>query len=706
MPWNSRRGARIALASLIVSALCAGSACTSRGAPASADVASGIDDAPGTLLTDCEVLVVGASLGAVTAAYEAAANGADTCLVAPRAMLGGQLTEQATPEDGLGDIQANLSSTYDFINFRTLGHYAAHDLGPGSGTPESLAGALSPWGSTQWSATRSQHTYLGRFAMAYGDAPPHAFEPGQCGRANCYEPRVADHVIVHDLLGPLTYPGAETTKRTRAFPLRIFRGRSPIGVDLAANRVTGVTFGSNGSGTLLHVAAALTIDASDLGDLYPLVWPNNDLYATNPADPNIGYFVGRDGYARFGETSEATGSAAPVPSCVQPFTYVFAMTRGAVEPGTCAPPTMQPPATYDEAAWDARWPIASEAAFYGTQTNSDWVWRRILGDDYQPTLHLPPYPQNLFDGTTPDVTTINGANDFNVATECVGHTALGCNPIAGAYATADVLARGRTFALEAAYHVQRKAQRQCWSTQFTLRPDLLRRDAAAGAAEVAAYPYVREARRLNALHVIRETASNAVDPGVRYRDSVGLAHYLYDLHLCATGSDVDVRDRVPQRLQIPWGALVPRAIDGLIAGSKDLGVTHIMNGEYRIHPVEANVGQAAGVGASVLVHDQMDTNGDGFIEPDEMLDSPRVMAEDPVTHTVARADLLNRMQSRLVAPRPIAGYLDVAYVGSSPLSWDVTTPRMIVPGGTQPAYPNPAWAAAQLAAVGASDAAP
>nr|WP_276205855.1 FAD-dependent oxidoreductase [Deinococcus sp. LM3] len=46
--------------------------------------------------------------------------------------------------------------------------------------------------------------------------------------------------------------------------------------------------------------------------------------------------------------------------------------------------------------------------------------------------------------------------------------------------------------------------------------------------------------------------------------------------------------------QIPLGALIPVRVNNLIAAGKTLGVTHITNGCYRLHPVEWNVGEAAG----------------------------------------------------------------------------------------------------------------
>jgi hypothetical protein len=46
--------------------------------------------------------------------------------------------------------------------------------------------------------------------------------------------------------------------------------------------------------------------------------------------------------------------------------------------------------------------------------------------------------------------------------------------------------------------------------------------------------------------------------------------------------------------QIPLGALLPVRVDNLLPACKNLGVTHITNGCYRLHPVEWNIGEASG----------------------------------------------------------------------------------------------------------------
>ena len=88
---------------------------------------------------------------------------------------------------------------------------------------------------------------------------------------------------------------------------------------------------------------------------------------------------------------------------------------------------------------------------------------------------------------------------------------------------------------------------------------------------LAAAAYVRESRRIAAEFTVLET-----HVGVEARP----------------GADRAEAFRTP--FQIPLGALLPRRLDNLLAAGKCLGVTHITNGCYRLHPVEWNVGEAAG----------------------------------------------------------------------------------------------------------------
>ncbi|MBI4907594.1 MAG: FAD-dependent oxidoreductase [Acidobacteria bacterium] len=116
----------------------------------------------------------------------------------------------------------------------------------------------------------------------------------------------------------------------------------------------------------------------------------------------------------------------------------------------------------------------------------------------------------------------------------------------------------------------------------------------------AKQPYIRESRRMAARKTITEEDVSAEHrPGARlgeeYRDSVGIGYYRIDLHP-STGGDnyVDV-PALPFR--IPLGALIPVRLGNLLPAAKNLGVTHVTNGCYRLHPVEWNIGEASALAA-------------------------------------------------------------------------------------------------------------
>jgi hypothetical protein len=77
-----------------------------------------------------------------------------------------------------------------------------------------------------------------------------------------------------------------------------------------------------------------------------------------------------------------------------------------------------------------------------------------------------------------------------------------------------------------------------------------------------------------------------------FYDSIGTGYYHIDLHPSSAGNNYIDFDSLP--FQIPLGAIIPIRVENLIPGNKNIGTTHITNGCYRLHPVEWNIGEAAG----------------------------------------------------------------------------------------------------------------
>jgi hypothetical protein len=162
--------------------------------------------------------------------------------------------------------------------------------------------------------------------------------------------------------------------------------------------------------------------------------------------------------------------------------------------------------------------------------------------------------------------------------------------------------QGKQLSLSLFYWLQTEAPRadggQGWPG-LRLRPDVL------GTADgLAKYPYIRESRRIKAVFTVLEehvgkenrelvagkkNGTKAAD----FFDSVGTGYYHIDLHPGTGGNNYIDFGSLP--FQIPLGALLPQRVQNLIPANKNIGTTHITNGCYRLHPVEWNIGESAGM---------------------------------------------------------------------------------------------------------------
>jgi hypothetical protein len=135
----------------------------------------------------------------------------------------------------------------------------------------------------------------------------------------------------------------------------------------------------------------------------------------------------------------------------------------------------------------------------------------------------------------------------------------------------------------------------------------LRGDVVGGTPDgLAQAPYIRESRRLRAELTVREqdiAYPLRPDGPTRFDDSVGVGCYRIDLHPSTSGAGY--LDLGCWPFQIPLGAMIPVRVENLLPGGKNLGVTHVSNGAFRVHPVEWTVGEAAGVLAAYCLDRQV-----------------------------------------------------------------------------------------------------
>ncbi len=131
-------------------------------------------------------------------------------------------------------------------------------------------------------------------------------------------------------------------------------------------------------------------------------------------------------------------------------------------------------------------------------------------------------------------------------------------------------------------------------------------------------PYFREGRRIlgrpaygQEAFMIRENDLRNNFPNQREfaATTIGLTHYAIDIHGCRyrnwqpSGDAVSAPAQEPlvRPLQLPLESLIPQGVDNLLIGGKSIAVTHIANASTRVHYGEWQIGAAAGVTAGWLL---------------------------------------------------------------------------------------------------------
>ncbi|SPE36189.1 conserved exported hypothetical protein [Candidatus Sulfopaludibacter sp. SbA6] len=319
------------------------------------------------------------------------------------------------------------------------------------------------------------------------------------------------------------------------------------------------------------------LDATEMGDLLPLA--------------KVPYVVGSEAKSQTGEPDAA---ADPSPACVQSFTYPFVLERdAAVTPRAFKPPD------YDRIV--ARQGFSLRAYYPPELGWRGWFQYHMFGDD-------PPIPNNMspgpffswrrllaagnFAGGVPhDVALINWPHQDYAAESPLDRTPGDL---------ARILQRAKQTSQAFLYWLQNDLPRDDGSgrgyPELGLRADVM--DTADGMSK---YPYIRESRRIVARgRVAEQDIIEDAQPGPRARlfeDSVGTGYYMVDIHPC--GANESGRMRMPRPFQIPMAALLPRDPLNFLPAGKNIGVTHLTNGAFRLHPVEWNIGEAAGTIASL-----------------------------------------------------------------------------------------------------------
>ncbi len=489
-----------------------------------------------------DVLIVGGGLGGIAAALAAVQLGRRVILTEETKWLGGQLTTQAVPPDEHPWIES-VGCTSSYRLLRDkIRNYY-----------------------------RRNYPLLDRFKSDPFLNPGMGFVSPLC-----HEPRVA-LAVIEEMIAPLR----ASQKMT------VLTHHKPISAETSRDRITTVTFRNEETGDTLTVEAPFVIDATELGDLLELA--------------DIEHVMGSESQAQTGEPQALPGEADPLDQ--QAVSWCFALS---FHPGEDH--TIEKPADYDfwrdyhpsywpakQLSWTTSHPITLEPytrPIFAGDTDAVgiddlWHFRRIL--------YRKAYPESTFDS---DITVANWPQlDYTLG------------PIVGV--TEEEKRRhlrgAHQLGLSMVYWMQTEAPRLDGGTGYSGLK--LRGDVTGTNHGLALFPYIRESRRIRAEFTVLEqhvgvVAREGIQGAEVFHDSVGIGSYRIDLHPSTGQRDyVDVSN---WPFQIPLGALIPVRVENVLPANKNIGTTHITNGCYRLHPVEWNIGEAAGaLAAHCLNHNLM-----------------------------------------------------------------------------------------------------
>jgi hypothetical protein len=113
---------------------------------------------------------------------------------------------------------------------------------------------------------------------------------------------------------------------------------------------------------------------------------------------------------------------------------------------------------------------------------------------------------------------------------------------------------------------------------------------------------VRETRRIVGEHVITEEELVNL---TKFPDAIALSAYPVDIHNPAGAGTIMKEVPFGEYYTIPYRAMVPLQIEGLLVAGRPISSTHEAHSATRIQPVAAATGQAAGVAAILALREDV-----------------------------------------------------------------------------------------------------
>ncbi len=469
---------------------------------------------------------------------------------------------------GLGGCAAALAAARNHL--RVILTEETNWIG-GQLTAQAVPPDENPWietvgGTRSYLALRSgiRGYYRRNYPLTEKAKADERLNPGNCwvSRIGC-EPRVA-LAVLYEMLAPYLGNGQ----------VQILLRHKATAAEMKQDRVEAIRVSDLESGRELVLRAPYFADATELGELLPLT--------------KTEYIVGAESQK---QTGEPHAKAEPEPDNLQGFTMCFALDYLKGEDHVIEKPhdydywhdfKMKPNGLPEYRFLSFEEPDSKKIGFDPEARKGFWTYRRIADRDL--------FEPGAYAG---DVILVNWPqNDYSFGHICEVEAATAAKEIE----------RAKQLSLSLVYWLQTEVPRPDGGTGWKglrLRPDIV------GTADgLAKYPYIREGRRIRAeftvleQHVttearLRETGLPRTEvTAAKFDDSVGIGSYSMDLHITTTGDHGRYGGTLP--FQIPLGALLPQRVENLLPACKNIGVTHLTNGCYRLHPVEWNIGESVG----------------------------------------------------------------------------------------------------------------
>lgn len=490
-----------------------------------------------------DVAIIGGGTGGVAAALAAARTGKCVVITEETDWIGGQLTQQAVPPDENPWVES-FGGTRSYLGYRAL----------------------------------VRDYYRRNYPLTATARSRVDLNPGNAGVSRiCHEPKVS-FAVLNELLACYTSTGQVT----------VLLNSKAKSADVEGDRVRAVTVASTKTGDEITLTGTYFLDATETGELLPLTGTE---YVT--------------GFESQETTGEPHAPSEYQPQNMQSFTCCFAMDHLDGEDHTIEKPEMYdfwrsyvpdltpswPGPILD---WAYTHPISLDPNVRTIHPEGDtrgdfWTYRRIVDrTNFEPGT----FASDICLVNWPQIDYWLG-NLFEVSDE----------------EAEEHLRKGKQLSLSLLYWMQTEATRPDGGTGWPglrLRPDVVGTEDG-----LAKYPYIRESRRITAEFTVVEQHvgtdarmdltgdSREEVEAERFFDSVGIGSYRIDLHPSSGGDNYIDISSLP--FQIPLGSLIPQRMENLLPACKNLGVTHITNGCYRLHPVEWNIGESAGALAAFCI---------------------------------------------------------------------------------------------------------